>query len=140
MGDAAILLTKVTSIKKNPKNFIGVDASMSTLIRPMLYNTHHEIYLANDLNSAKENTVDIVRQIREKTDVFAKNMEMPKIKENDILAILNAGAYGFSMSSTYGGKPKPAEVLVNGNKHELIRKRQSFEDLEKNQIIPERLR
>lgn len=140
VGDAAILLTKVASIKKNPKNFIGVDASMSTLIRPMLYNTHHEIYLANDLNSVKENKVDIVGQICETTDVFAKNTEMPKIKENDILAILNAGAYGFSMSSTYGGKPKPAEVLVNGNKHELIRKRQTFEDLEKNQIIPERLR
>ena len=139
VGDASILLTKVTSTKKSPKNFIGVDAGMSTLIRPMLYNTHHEIYLASNLNSNKKNRVDIVGPICESADIFAKDIEMPEIKEGDILSILNAGAYGFSMSSTYGGKPRPAEVLVNGNKHELIRKRQTFEDLEKNQIIPKRL-
>ncbi len=140
VGDTSILLTKVNSIKKKPKNFIGVDAGMNTLIRPMLYDAHHEIFLANNLNAKKQYKVDIVGQICESTDIFAKDREMPDIKENDILAILNSGAYGFSMSSTYGCKPRPAEILINKDKAELIRKRQDIQDLENNQIIPFRLK
>ncbi len=140
IGDTAILLTKVNSIKKKPKHFIGIDAGMNTLIRPMLYDAYHEIYLANNLNSKNKNKVTIVGQICESTDMFAKDRLMPEINENDILAILNAGAYGFSMSSTYGCKPRPAEVLVNKDKAELIRKRQDIKDLELNQIIPSRLK
>jgi len=140
VGDAAILLTKVTSIKKKPKHFIGIDAGMNTLIRPMLYNAYHEIYLANNLNSKKKDKVTIVGQICESTDMFVKDRRMPEIKENDILAILNAGAYGFSMSSNYGCKPRPAEVLINKDRHDLIRKRQTIQDLTNNQIIPSRLK
>ena len=113
---------------------------MNTLIRPMLYHAHHEIFLANNLNSEKNLKTDIVGQICESTDIFAKDKEMPGVKENDILAILNAGAYGFSMSSTYGCKPRAAEILVNKDKAELIRKRQTIQDLENNQIIPPRLK
>ena len=140
VGDTAILLTKVTSIKKKPKHFIGIDAGMNTLIRPMLYGAYHEFYLANNLNSKKKEKVTIVGQICESTDMFAKDRKMPEIKQEDILAILNAGAYGFSMSSTYGCKPRSAEILVNKNKAELIRKRQTIQDLTNNQIIPSRLK
>jgi diaminopimelate decarboxylase len=130
IADSCILLTKVCSIKKKPKYFIGVDCGMNTLIRPMLYDAYHEILLANDLNLQKEDKVDIVGQICESTDIFAKNRMMPKIKEDYILAILNCGAYGFSMSSRYGGKPLCGEVLVSKDKYRLIRKRESLEDLE----------
>jgi len=97
-------------------------------------------YLANNLNSKKKEKVTIVGQICESTDMFAKDRKMPEIKQEDILAILNAGAYGFSMSSTYGCKPRSAEILVNKNKAELIRKRQTIQDLTNNQIIPSRLK
>ena len=139
-GDTAVLLTKVTSIKKRPKHFIGIDSGMNTLIRPMLYHAYHEILLANNLNAEKKDKIDIVGQICESTDIFTKDRIMPEIKENDILAILNAGAYGFSMSSTYGCKPRPAEVLVSANNVDLIRKRQEIQDLAETQIVPERLR
>jgi len=130
IGDSCILLTKVASIKKKPKNFIGVDAGMNNLIRPMLYDAYHEILLANNLKLLKKNKVDIVGQICESTDIFAKDRLMPEVNENDILAVLNCGAYGFSMSSNYGGKMKPAEVLVSDNDSKLIRKREEFKDLE----------
>lgn len=129
VGDACVLLTSVTSIKNKPKKFVGVDAGMNTLLRPMLYGAYHPIIFANHPKAKPKERVTIVGPICESTDILAKDRLLPRLKEGDILAILNAGAYGFSMSSTYGGRPRPAEVLVRNNKTTLIRKRGGFESL-----------
>lgn len=138
--DAGILLTQVHSIKNGYKKFVGVDAGMNTLIRPMLYNAYHEILLANKMNAKPWEKVNIVGPICENTDQFAKDRIMPKIKEGDLLAILNVGAYGFGMGSQYNNRPRAAEVLVNNGRHELIRKRENFDDLVRCVVIPKRLK
>ena len=139
MCDAGILLAKVHSIKNAYKKFIGVDAGMNTLIRPMMYGAYHEILLANKLDAKPKEKVNIVGPICENTDQIAKDRMMPEISQGDLLAVLNVGAYGFGMSSQYNNRPRAAEVLVNNGKHELIRKRESFDDLINKVIIPKRL-
>ena len=138
--DAGILLTEVRSIKNGYKRFVGVDAGMNTLIRPMLYNAYHEILLANNLDARPWEKINIVGPICENTDQFAKDRIMPKIKEGDLLAILNAGAYGFGMSSQYNNRPRAAEVLVNKGWHELIRGRENFDDSTSKVAVPKRLK
>ena len=139
VGDASILLTKVHSIKQAYKKFIGVDAGMNTLLRPMLYDAYHQILVANKLNEKPTEKVNIAGPVCENTDQLAKDRLMPKIEEGDLLAVLNAGAYGFSMASQYNTRPLPAEVLVNNGKAELIRKRETVEDIYRNVIVPKRL-
>src|SRR5574341_2465299 len=97
--DAGILLSRVHSIKNGYKKFIGIDSGMNTLLRPMLYNAYHEILVANRLNSKPKEKVNIVGPICENTDQLAKDRMMPRIQEGDLLAVLNAGTYGFGMSS-----------------------------------------
>ena len=138
--DSAILLAKVHSIKNGYKKFVGVDAGMNTMVRPAMYNAYHEILVANRLNDKPSEKVNVVGPVCENTDQFAKDRIMPKIIEGDILAILNVGTYGYGMSSQYNNRPRAAEVLVNSGKHELIRKRDTFDDLISNAIIPERLK
>jgi len=138
--DSSVLLTRVHSIKNGYKKFIGVDAGMNTLIRPMLYNAYHEILAANNLDSNPAEKVSIVGPICENTDQLAKDRMMPAIAEGDLLAVLNAGAYGYGMSSQYNNRPRPAEALVNNGKHELIRKRETYDDLISGVIIPKRLK
>jgi diaminopimelate decarboxylase len=128
--DAGILLTKITSIKITPtKKFVGVDAGLNVLIRPSMYNAYHHILVANKLNEKEIEECDIVGPICENADFLAKKRRLPKIEEGDILAVLNAGAYGFSMSSQYNARPKPAEVLVNKGRFEVIREREDFNTL-----------
>lgn len=128
VGDAGILLTKVNSIKEAHRIFVGVDAGMNTLIRPALYGAYHRICVGNKLGKRNYRKVDIVGQICENTDYLARDRLMPRLEKNDILAVLNAGAYCFSMSSQYNGRPRPAEVLL-GSKVTVIRKRETFKDL-----------
>src|SRR5574341_160148 len=137
--DAGILLSRVQYIKNGYKKFIGIDSGMNTLLRPMLYNAYHEILVANRLNSKPKEKVNIVGPICENTDQLAKDRMMPRIQEGDLLAVLNAGTYGFGMSSQYNNRPRAAEVLVNNGKHDLIRKRETFEDLISNILLPPRL-
>lgn len=137
--DAGILLSRVHSIKNGYKKFIGIDSGMNTLLRPMLYNAYHEILLANRLNSKSKERVNIVGPICENTDQLAKDRMMPRIQEGDLLAVLNAGTYGFGMGSQYNNRPRAAEVLVNNGKHDLIRKRETFEDLISTILLPPRL-
>jgi diaminopimelate decarboxylase len=132
IGNAGILLTKVLYIKATPlKKFIIVDAGMNDLIRPALYDAYHQIVPLQATNYKLQTTqkVDIVGPICESADFFAKDRKIPKVKIGDYLAVMSAGAYGFSMSSSYNSRRRPAEVLVRGNKVFLIRKRESFEDL-----------
>lgn len=138
--DASILLTKVHSIKDAKKRFIGVDAGMNNLIRPMLYEAYHHIFVANKLNEKETEKVNVVGPICENTDQLAKDRLLPHIEEGDLLAILNAGAYGFSMGSRYNSKPMCAEVLCNNGKSEIIRERETIEEIYRNVKIPERFK
>ncbi len=131
VAESGTLLTTVTTIKEN---FVGVDAGMTTLIRPALYGAYHPIVLANNIYLEETETLTVVGPICESTDCFAKDRPLPKIKEGDILAIQIAGAYGFTMSSQYNGQPRPAEVIVSNGCYSLIRKRETTEDLVKNEL------
>jgi len=135
IGNAGILVTKVLYHKKTrEKNFIIVDAGMNDLIRPTLYGAYHEIV---PLRRQKTERIvaDIVGPICESGDFFAKDREIEAPPKGEYLAIMSAGAYGFSMSSNYNSRPRPAEVLVNGKKALLIRKRESYRDLLRHEIL-----
>lgn len=136
-GNSGILVTKVLYIKNTPKKkFIIVDAGMNDLIRPALYEAHHEILPAkNRVGAAKREKFDVVGPICESADCFAKNRMLIPPKEGDYLAIMSAGAYGFSMSSNYNSRLRPAEAMVIGNKVSLIRKRETYQDLIRNEKI-----
>jgi len=128
--DAAVLLTSVNTVKTTPfKKFIGVDAGFNTLVRPTMYGSYHPIVVANKLSCAEEEAVDVVGPICESGDALARDRRLPKVEEGDLLAVLNAGAYGFAMSSQYNARPRAAEVLVKDGKCALVRARESFEDL-----------
>jgi len=147
VGNAGILVTKVLYIKSTPKKkFVIVDAGMNDLIRPALYGAYHQIlplrntqYLTcSGRQGAIRNTekVDIVGPICESADFFAKDRRIPKVKEGDYLAIMGAGAYGFSMSSNYNSRRRAQEVMVVKDKTFVIRKRETYEDLAHNELIP----
>jgi len=135
--DAGVLLTRVNTVKITPfKKFVGVDAGFNTLIRPAMYGSYHPIVVANRLDSAEEETYDVAGPICESGDLLAKDRWLPKISEGDVLAVLNAGAYGFSMSSQYNSRPRCAEVLVKDGEYALIRRRENFESLLTGQELP----
>ena len=138
--NAGVLLARVHHIKRNiAKTFIGTDAGMNTLLRPAMYGAYHEILLANNLNEAQRETVTVTGQVCENSDHLARDREMSKIAEGDLLAVLNAGAYGFAMSSQYNSRPRCAEVLVNSGKSFLIRQRENIDDLIGKQNVPQHL-
>lgn len=129
VGNAGVLLTRVIYNKKGiKKNFLIVDAGMNDLIRPSLYGAYHKILPVN-IKKGKKVIYDIVGPICESGDFLGKERVLTELKEGDLLAVRSAGAYGFSMSSNYNSRLRCAEVLVRDNKHFLIRKRESFEDL-----------
>ena len=134
IGSAAVLVTKVLYVKKTPlKKFVIVDAGMNDLIRPSLYEAHHEIVPLIDEHRASEK-FDVVGPICESGDFLAKERMLPKVKEGEYLAVMCAGAYGFSMSSNYNSRRRAAEILVKGRKIALIRKRETAQDLIRNEI------
>jgi len=129
VGAAGVLLTRVLYRKRNNgKLFIIVDAAMNDLIRPSLYGAHHEIVPVTRASDGLE-TVDVVGPVCETGDFIARDRQLPVMREGDILAILDAGAYGASLASNYNSRGKAAEVLVEGHKARLIRKRQATLDL-----------
>lgn len=134
LADAGVLLTRVNTVKTTPfKVFVGVDAGFNTLIRPTMYGSYHQIVVANNLNSPYETMYDVVGPICESGDVLAKDRSLPQVHEGDILVILNAGAYGYAMSSQYNARPRAAEVLVKNGEIRLARRREQFDDLLKGQ-------
>lgn len=137
VGNAGVLLTEVLYEKKgSAKTFKIVDAGMNDLIRPALYQGHHEIAPLRRHNEAEKITMDIVGPICESGDFFAQNRELPDIAVGERIALMSAGAYGFVMASNYNTRPFPAEILVDGEKASIIRKRQSLEDLIAGEQIP----
>ncbi len=127
-GNAGILLTRVL-LKKNQgdKKFVVVDAAMNDLIRPALYGSHHQLWSVRP-QSQKE-TADVVGPVCESADFIARDREVPMLQAGDLLAVMSAGAYGFSLSSNYNSRPRAAEVLVSGESYRLIRHRETYEDL-----------
>ena len=137
--DAGVLLTRVHSVKRGAATFVGVDAGMQTLLRPALYDAYHPVLAANRLQEPDGDPVTIVGPVCENTDVLARDRTLPELREGDVVAILNAGAYGFSMSSQYNNRPRPAEVLISGGAHEIVREREVVADLGHRQRVPGRL-
>jgi diaminopimelate decarboxylase len=130
VADASILLTTVNTVKTTPfRKFVGVDAGFNTLVRPAMYGSYHPIIVANNLDAVAEEEYDVAGPICESGDLLAKDRCLPKIEEGDLLAVLNAGAYGFAMSSQYNARPRAAEVLVKDGKYKLVREREQLEDL-----------
>jgi len=138
VSDASILLSSVNTVKVTPfKKFVGVDAGFNTLVRPSMYGSYHHILVANKLTSQEKEIYDVVGPICESGDILARDRRLPKIEEGDLLAILNAGAYGFAMSSQYNSRPRAAEVLIKNKKRLLVRKRETFNSLVSNQKMVE---
>ncbi|MCU1300980.1 MAG: diaminopimelate decarboxylase [Candidatus Sulfotelmatobacter sp.] len=132
IGPAGVLLTSIIYRKENDgKRFLVVDAAMNDLIRPVLYSAYHEIVpVVQPVNSTKKmETVDVVGPVCESGDFFARDRELPRTEENDLLAILDAGAYGMSLASNYNTRPRPAEILVQGKSVKVIRRREKVRDL-----------
>ncbi|MEE8358604.1 MAG: diaminopimelate decarboxylase [Candidatus Hydrothermarchaeales archaeon] len=140
VGDSTIMLTKVSTIKKTPfKKFIGTDAGFHVFPRPVIYGAYHEALVANRMNQEDTEVVDIAGNVCESGDILAVDRSLPVIEGDDIIAFLDAGAYCFIMASQYNSRPRPAEVLVKNGGYELIRERESLEDLLEKEIVPERL-
>lgn len=132
VGPAGALLTRVVYRKNNNgKRFLVVDAAMNDLLRPSLYNAYHEIVPVRHTTRSKAptETVDVVGPICETGDFFARGRTLPRVEEGELLAILDAGAYGMALASNYNTRPRPAEVLVEGAAAKLIRRRESVEDV-----------
>jgi diaminopimelate decarboxylase len=137
VGNAGILVTKTLYLKKGQeKEFVIVDAGMNDLIRPSIYGAYHHIQPV--VKNRRDKTIaDVVGPICESSDFLAKDREIQKVKKGEYLAVMSAGAYGFTMSSNYNSRPKAAEVMVKGKKYALIRKRETFSDIIRGETIPE---
>lgn len=139
VGDAGVLLTSVNSVKKTPyKRFVNVDCGFNTLMRPAMYGSYHRVEKIT--GKGVKVSYDIAGNVCESGDMLATNRQLPKVAEGDILIIYDAGAYGFSMASEYNSQPLPAEILVSGKRHEVIRERGRIEDLYRRQKIPKHLK
>lgn len=137
IGNAGVLVTEIVYLKRGyRKSFAIVDAGMNDFIRPALYGIAHRI---EPVITKKRKTlrVDVVGPVCENADTFAKNVKLPPLEEGDLLCLFTAGAYGFSMSSNYNSRIKPAEVLVTGDNDYLIRERETYKDLWRNQPLAE---
>jgi diaminopimelate decarboxylase len=136
VGNAGALITRVMYTKASEeKRFVIVDAGMNDLIRPSLYEAYHEIQPVLRQNRP-EQVVDVVGPICESGDFLAKERSLPECHSGELLAVMSAGAYGFSMASNYNARPRVPEVLVHGDRYEVIRERESLEDLTRGERIP----
>ncbi len=134
VAESGVLLTTVTTLKTSPgKEFVGVDAGFNTLIRPAMYGSYHHIHSASGLNEPSK-PYTVYGPLCESGDIFARDRVIPEVCEGDLLAIMNAGAYGFSMSSHYNSRPKAAEVMAKDGVSRLIRERETLQDLLKGQM------
>ncbi len=136
-GNAGILATKVLYLKNgHKKQFVIVDAGMNDLMRPSLYDSYHHI---QPVVKGRRGAIvaDVVGPVCESGDFLAKGREMPAIKRGEYLAVMSAGAYGFTMSSNYNSRPKIAEVMVKGKQFALVRKRETYSEIIKGEAIPD---
>jgi diaminopimelate decarboxylase len=135
-GNAGVLLTKVLYLKDGPgKEFVIVDGGMNDLIRPTLYDAYHEV-LPVRRSRRKEVLSDIVGPICESGDFLARERRIRSVRQGELLAVMSAGAYGFTMSSNYNSRPRAAEVMVRGRRHFLVRGKETYEDLVRGESVP----
>ncbi len=137
MGNSGVLLSRVIYVKRQSgKNFLIVDAGMNDLIRPSLYGAYHEILPLKASDGRQKETYDVVGPVCESGDFLAKKRKLPTFFEGESFAVLAAGAYGFVMASNYNSRPRAAEVLVSGNRFEIVRRRETIQDLVRGERIP----
>ena len=130
VAQAGALMARVLYVKKNgEKMFVITDAAMNDLIRPALYQAYHEIVPVKRARSSRKMVADVVGPVCETGDFFARDRELQPLKRGDLVAILDAGAYGMSLASNYNSRPRPAEVLVDGRESRLIRRRETVADM-----------
>lgn len=135
-GNAGALITRVLRLKsQGDKGFVVVDAAMNDLLRPSLYDAHHEIRPVV-LRPAEAVVADVVGPICESGDFLAKARKMARPDAGDLLAVMSAGAYGFAMSSNYNSRPRVAEVLVDGDRFDVVRERETYDDLVRGERVP----
>jgi diaminopimelate decarboxylase len=140
VGNAGILLTEVLYVKRSGrKTFVVVDAAMNDLVRPSFYDAHHAIEPVGATPAdAREVVCDVVGPICESSDFLARRRRMPEPRPGDLLAVRSAGAYGFAMSSNYNARPRAAEVLVDGARAVLARRRETYADLVRGEVTARR--
>ena len=136
VGDASYLLTRVNTVKQSYRKFIGVDAGFNTLLRPTMYGSYHHILVADKPEAEASENIDVAGNVCESGDLFARDRPLPPIDEGDVLAIMNTGAYAFSMASQYNSRPRPAEVIVREGEADVIREKETFADLLSKQNLP----
>jgi diaminopimelate decarboxylase len=137
VGNAGILVTSALYHKDSgEKRFLIVDAGMNDLIRPSLYEAYHEIRPVVEDPSAGKAAFDVVGPICESGDFLAKDREIPEVRQGELIAVMGAGAYGFSMSSNYNSRPRVAEIMVRGNEYFIVRERETYSDLIKGEKVP----
>ncbi|MEI8003352.1 MAG: diaminopimelate decarboxylase, partial [Methanothrix sp.] len=139
VADTTVMLASVNVVKRAHVNFVAVDAGFNVLARPMLYDSYHHVIAASRAGLPAEETYTVVGPICETGDVLAKDRLLPALARGDVLAFLDAGAYGFSMASQYNGQPRPAEVLVSGGQSEVTRRAEDASSLLAGQRILPRL-
>jgi diaminopimelate decarboxylase len=137
VGNAGILVTQVLYTKENEaKKFVIVDAGMNDLVRPSYYGSYHQILPVRQ-ESREEIVADVVGPLCESSDFLAKDRKVQRLQSGELVAVMSAGAYGFSMSTNYNSRRRVAEVLVRGSQMSIIRQRESYEDLIRGEEIPE---
>ncbi len=134
--DSTLLLTRVNSVKKAHKIFVNVDAGFNLLIRPAMYDAYHEVIVANRADEKPVGLYTITGPICETGDILAHERELPDVMAGDLIAILDTGAYGYSMASQYNGRGRCAEVLVRNGQSDLMRKAETIEDLMRQLVTP----
>ncbi|MCX5677881.1 MAG: diaminopimelate decarboxylase [Candidatus Omnitrophica bacterium] len=142
-GNSGVLVTRVIYTKRTPrKKFVIVDSGMSDLIRPSLYEAYHKIVPVKVAENSSETCekVDIVGPICESGDFLGKERFLPQVSKGDLLAVMGAGAYGFTMSSNYNARPRPAEVMVIDKDFYVVRRHETYKDLVKGETIPKALK
>lgn len=139
-GNSGILVTRVLYVKQTPaKRFVIVDTGMNDFIRPALYGAYHEILPVESrwyLVPGSWSKADVVGPVCESADFLARNRKMPPLESGDLLAVMGAGAYCFTMSSNYNSRPRAAEVMVRGKKFSVVKKRETYRDLVRGEVIP----
>jgi diaminopimelate decarboxylase len=136
VGNAGLLVTEVLYLKEHEeKKFVVVDSGMNDLIRPALYGSYQAVRPVAE-SKAETIVADVVGPICESGDFFAKDREIPRPNPGDLLAVMSAGAYGFTMASNYNSHPRPPEVLVDADKYYVVRERETLDDLIRGETIP----
>ena len=136
VADAGLLLTRVVYIKEQPRNFVVIDAAMNDLLRPALYGARHRVVAVAPGTGAAPRRCDVVGPVCESADVIARDCELA-VREGELLAVLTAGAYGFSMAGNYNSRARAAEVLIDDGEARLVRRRETLDELMAAEFVPE---